>query len=61
MVASIANIGWLVHTILNGNKILEIIVNVISLVITIIFWVRWNRDQRGSDLRADTQAGVGRA
>ena len=49
MVASITNIGWLVHTMVNGNGILEAIVNVISLVITVIFWVRWNKDQRVKD------------
>ena len=48
MFASLTNVGWIFYTAVNGNAVL-VIISVVSLVVTVIFWVRWNKDQRLKD------------
>ena len=48
MFASLTNVGWIFYTAVNGNVVL-VIISIVSLVVTVIFWVRWNKDQRVED------------
>ena len=48
MFASITNVGWIIYSAVNGNIAL-VIISIVSLIVTFIFWVRWNKDQRGKD------------
>ena len=48
MFASLTNVGWVIYSAVYGNVVL-IIISAVALVVTVIFWVRWNKDQRVTD------------
>ena len=48
MFASLTNVGWIFYSAVNGN-IAIVIISIVSLVVTVIFWMRWNKDQRVKD------------
>jgi nicotinamide riboside transporter PnuC len=47
--AVITNVAWIVYSVVGGVRVVELVVNSIGLVISVIFLVRWNRDQRARD------------
>ena len=47
--AVITNIAWIVYSVVGGVRVVELVVNVIGLIVSVIFLVRWNRDQRAKD------------
>jgi hypothetical protein len=47
--ALITNVGWIVYSTVGGVRWIELVVNLIGLVVSVIFLVRWNRDQRAKD------------
>ena len=47
--AVITNVGWIVYSLVGGVRVVELVINSIGLVVSIIFLVRWNRDQRAKD------------
>jgi nicotinamide riboside transporter PnuC len=47
--AVITNIAWIVYSVVGGVRVVELVVNVIGLIVSVIFLVRWNRDQRARD------------
>lgn len=51
MFASLTNVGWIIYSAVNGN-IAIVIISIVSFVVTVIFWMRWNKDQRVKDSNA---------
>jgi hypothetical protein len=47
--ALITNVGWIVYSTVGGVRWIELVVNLIGLVVSVIFLVRWRRDQRAKD------------
>jgi hypothetical protein len=47
--ALITNVGWIVYSLVGGVRWIELVVNVLGLVVSVIFLVRWHRDQRARD------------
>ena len=47
--AVITNVGWIVYSLVGGVRVVELVINSIGLVVSVIFLVRWNRDQRAKD------------
>ena len=48
MFASLTNVGWIIYSAVYAN-IAIVIISVVSLVVTVIFWMRWNKDQKAID------------
>lgn len=49
MFASLTNVGWIIYALVGGVRVVELVFNALALVITVVFWVRWNSDQQASD------------
>ena len=47
--AVITNVAWIVYSVVGGVRVVELVVNSIGLVVSVIFLVRWRRDQRAKD------------
>ena len=47
--ATITNVGWIVYSLVGGVRVVELVINSIGLVVSVIFLVRWRRDQRAKD------------
>lgn len=60
MFASLTNAGWIIYSAVYGNVVL-IIISAAALVVTVIFWLRWNKEQRviDSDVGQDRAAVAG--
>ena len=48
MFASITNVGWIIYSAVYANLAI-VIISIVSLVVTLIFWMRWNKDQKAID------------
>ena len=48
MFATLTNVGWIIYSAVYAN-IAIVIISVVSLVVTFIFWMRWNKDQKAID------------
>ena len=48
MFATLTNVGWIIYSAIYAN-IAIVIISVVSLVVTFIFWMRWNKDQKAID------------
>ncbi len=48
MFATLTNVGWIIYSAVYAN-IAIVIVSIVSLVVTFIFWMRWNKDQKAID------------
>lgn len=49
MFAALTNVGWIVYSLVDGIRIVELVFSVLGLVVSVIFWLRWNKDQRAQD------------
>ena len=47
--AMITNVGWIAYSLVGGVRVVELVINSIGLVVSVIFLVRWRRDQRAKD------------
>ena len=47
--AVITNAAWIVYSVVGGVRVVELVVNSIGLVVSVIFLVRWRREQRAKD------------
>jgi hypothetical protein len=47
--AVITNVGWIVYSLVGGVRVVELVINSIGLVVSVIFLVRWRKDQRAKD------------
>jgi uncharacterized membrane protein len=47
--ALITNVGWIAYSMVGGVRVVELVVTLIGLVVSVIFLVRWYRDQRAKD------------
>lgn len=47
--AALTNLGWIVYSTVDGVRVVELVFSVVSLVVCVIFLVRWNREQRAED------------
>jgi hypothetical protein len=47
--AVITNVAWIVYSLVGGVRVVELVINSIGLVVSVIFLVRWRRDQRAKD------------
>ena len=47
--AVITNVAWIVYSMVGGVRVVELVVNSIGLVVSVIFLVRWHREQRAKD------------
>jgi hypothetical protein len=47
--ALITNVGWIVYATVGGVRWIELVVTLIGVVVSVIFLVRWRRDQRAKD------------
>jgi lysylphosphatidylglycerol synthetase-like protein (DUF2156 family) len=52
MFASIINLGWIVYALVDGVRVVELVIHALALVVTVIFWLRWNREQKVLDEQA---------
>ena len=48
MFATLTNVGWIIYSAVYAN-IAIVIISSVGLVVTVIFWMRWNKDQKASD------------
>jgi hypothetical protein len=48
MFATLTNVGWIIYSAVYAN-IAIVIISIVSLVVTFIFWMRWNKDQKAID------------
>ena len=48
MFATLTNVGWIIYSAVYAN-IAIVIISSVSLVVTFIFWMRWNKDQKAID------------
>ena len=48
MFATLTNVGWIIYSAVYAD-IAIVIISVVSLVVTFIFWMRWNKDQKAID------------
>ena len=48
MFATLTNVGWIIYSAVYAN-IAIVIISIVSLVVTSIFWMRWNKDQKAID------------
>ena len=49
MFASIINVGWVIYSLVDGVRVLELVMHALALVVTVTFWLRWNREQKVLD------------
>ena len=47
--AVITNVGWIVYSLVGGVRVVELVINSIGLVVSVIFLVRWRKDQQAKD------------
>ena len=48
MFASITNVGWIIYSAVYANLAI-VIISIVGLIVTFIFWLRWSREQRAKD------------
>jgi nicotinamide riboside transporter PnuC len=49
MFASLTNVGWIIYALVDGVRVVELIFSILGLVVSVIFWLRWNKDQKAKD------------
>ena len=49
MFASLTNAGWIIYSLVDGVRVVELVFSALGLVLTVIFWLRWNKDQKAKD------------
>ena len=47
--ALITSVGWIVYSLVGGVRVVELIVHTLGLIVSVLFLVRWYRDQRARD------------
>ena len=47
--ALITSVGWIVYSLVGGVRVVELVVHSLGLIVSVLFLVRWNRDQRALD------------
>ena len=47
--AVITNVAWIVYSLVGGVREVELVINSIGLVVSVVFLVRWRKDQRAKD------------
>ena len=48
MFASITNVGWIIYSAVYANLAI-VIISIVGLIVTFIFWLRWSREQKAKD------------
>ena len=48
MFASITNVGWIIYSAVYANLAI-VIISIVGLIVTFIFWLRWSREQKAAD------------
>ncbi|HZA73688.1 MAG TPA: hypothetical protein VE476_12355 [Propionibacteriaceae bacterium] len=46
MIASLTNVGWIISSVVDGVRVVELVFSILGLVVSVIFWLRWNKEQR---------------
>jgi lysylphosphatidylglycerol synthetase-like protein (DUF2156 family) len=49
MFACITSVGWIVYSLVGGVRVIELVVSILGLILSVVFLVRWNREQRVLD------------
>ena len=49
MFASLTSVGWIIYALVDGVRVVELIFSILGLVLSVIFWLRWNKDQKAKD------------
>ena len=52
MFASIINVGWIIYSLVDGVRVVELVIHALALVVTVIFWLRWRAEQKVLDEQA---------
>ena len=56
MFASIINVGWIIYSVVDGLRVVELVIHALALVVSVIFWLRWNREQKVLDEQANERS-----
>ena len=56
MFASIINVGWIIYSVVDGVRVVELVIHALALVVSVIFWLRWNREQKALDEQANERS-----
>jgi hypothetical protein len=56
MFASIINGGWIIYSVVDGVRVVELVIHALALVVTVIFWMRWKREQNVLDEQENQRA-----
>jgi hypothetical protein len=56
MFASIINVGWIIYSVVDGVRVVELVIHSLALVVSVIFWLRWNREQKVLDEQENERA-----
>ena len=48
MFATLTNVGWIIYSAVYANLAI-VIISVVGLIVTLIFWLRWSREQKAKD------------
>ena len=48
MFATLTNVGWIIYSAVYANLAI-VIISIVGLVVTFIFWLRWSREQKAKD------------
>jgi uncharacterized membrane protein len=59
MFASITSVGWIVYALVGGVRVVELVVAILGLAVSVVFLVRWNREQRARDEAIAEEAPAG--
>ena len=46
MIASLTNVGWIISSVVDGVRVVELVFSILGLIVSVIFWLRWNKEQR---------------
>lgn len=49
MFASLTNAGWIVYALVDGVRVAELVFGILGLVVSVVFWLRWNKNQQAED------------
>ena len=47
--ASLTNVGWIIYALVDGVRVVELVFSVLGLVVSVIFWIRWSKEQKAKD------------
>ena len=56
MFASITNVGWIIYSAVYANLAI-VIISIVGLIVTFIFWLRWSREQKAKDANQIYESG----